>query len=232
MDKCILIGCDLHDRSMLLKIAVGLAVPDKRSWSNDRSGRVAMIGDLKRGVAAVGANRIVFAYEASGLGFTLYDELTASGTECHVLAPTLMERSVKHSKGKTDGRVLARMVEDESIRRLAPGLFDSPRINERLGGQLSADVNQVAQAMARKFRWTIAPQGALAANRLGLSQQVPAQYAYLTDCPTRRIKVGNRVIQFHQHARPKDLRAERVLSATVVQALRHLGRRAVDQQVI
>jgi transposase len=34
----------------------------------------------------------------------LHDELTASGIECHVLAPTLMERSVKHTKGKTDER--------------------------------------------------------------------------------------------------------------------------------
>jgi len=45
-----------------------------------------MIGDLKRRADAVGANRLVFAYEASGLGFTLYDELAASGIECHVLA--------------------------------------------------------------------------------------------------------------------------------------------------
>ena len=104
MDKLLMVGCDLHDRSMLLKIAVGLAAPDKRSWSNDASGRVAMIRELKRRAAAVGAIRIVFAYEASGLGFTLYDELTASGIECHVLAPTLMERSVKHTKGKTDER--------------------------------------------------------------------------------------------------------------------------------
>ena len=104
MDKIMMVGCDLHDRSMLLKMAVGVEAPAKRSWSNDASGRVAMIRDLKRRAAVVGANRIVFAYEASGLGFTLYDELTASGIECHVLAPTLMERSVKHTKGKTDER--------------------------------------------------------------------------------------------------------------------------------
>jgi len=104
MDKIIMIGCDLHDWSMLLKIAVGLAAPAKRSWGNDRSGRLAMIVDLKRRAGAVGANRIVFAYEASGLGFTLHDELTAAGIECHVLAPTLMERSAKHTKGKADER--------------------------------------------------------------------------------------------------------------------------------
>ena len=131
----------------------------------------------------------------------------------------------------TLGRILARLVEDGMIRRIDRGLFDYPRINEKLGGQLSSDIDQVAQALARKFRWTIVPQGALAANRLGLSQQVPARYVYLSDGPTKQVKIGNRTIRF-QHARPKDLRTDSVLSATVIQALRHLGRDAVDENVI
>jgi len=131
----------------------------------------------------------------------------------------------------TLGRVLARMVEDGTIRRIDRGLFDYPRINEKLGGRLSPDIDQVAQALARKFRWTIVPQGALAANRLGLSRQVPARYVYLSDGPTKKVKIGTRTIRF-QHARPKDLRADSVLSATVIQALRYLGRNAVDKNVI
>lgn len=104
MEKCILIGCDLHDRNMLLKIAAGREPSAKRSWSNDPAGRVAMIADLKRRAVAAGAARVVFAYEASGLGFCLYDELQAAGIECHVLAPTLIERSVKQVHRKTDER--------------------------------------------------------------------------------------------------------------------------------
>lgn len=131
----------------------------------------------------------------------------------------------------TLGRILARMADEGTIRRLDAGLFDYPRINEKLGGQLSPDIDQVARAVARKFRWTIVPQGALAANRLGLSSQVPAQYVYLSDGPTKRIKIGNRTIRF-QHARPKDLRAASIRSATAIQALRYIGRDAVDQRVI
>lgn len=110
MDKCIMIGCDLHDRSMLLKIAVGREQASKRSWGNDPSAWAAMIADLKARAAAVGAGRIVFAYEASGLGFTLHDELTARGIECHVLAPTRIERSAKHTKRKTDERDAERLL--------------------------------------------------------------------------------------------------------------------------
>ena len=131
----------------------------------------------------------------------------------------------------TMGRILARLVEDGTIRKIDRGLFDYPRVNNKLGGQLSPDIDQAAQALARKFRWTIVPQGALAANRLGLTQQVPAKYVYLTDGPTRDVKIGNRTIRF-QHARPKDLRADSPLSATVIQALRHLGRNAIDSKVI
>jgi len=104
MEKFIMVGCDLHDKTMLLKMAVARESAVKRSWGNNASGRSAMVADLKRRAAAVGASRIIFAYEASGLGFTLHDELTAAGIECHVLAPTLMERSVKHEHRKTDER--------------------------------------------------------------------------------------------------------------------------------
>lgn len=110
MEKSILIGCDLHDRNMLLKIAVGREPSVKRSWSNDPAGRVAMIADLKRRAAAAGVARMVFAYEASGLGFCLYDELEAAGIECHVLAPTLIERSVKQVHRKTDERDAERIL--------------------------------------------------------------------------------------------------------------------------
>lgn len=104
MGKFIMAGCDLHDKSMLLKIAVDRSVPSMRSWGTDRESRQAMMADLKRRAAQVGTTRIVFAYEACGFGFRLHDELTAAGIECYVLAPSKMERSVKHRRRKTDER--------------------------------------------------------------------------------------------------------------------------------
>jgi len=104
MAKFIMVGCDLHDKSMLLKIAVDRGAPTMRSWGTDLAARKAMIADLKRRAVQAGAARIVFAYEACGFGFRLHDELTAEGIECYVLAPSKMERSVKHRKRKTDER--------------------------------------------------------------------------------------------------------------------------------
>lgn len=51
-----------------------------------------MIAWLKDLAAQQGAVRIVFAYEARGLGFGLHDELTESGIERQVLAVLLVHQ--------------------------------------------------------------------------------------------------------------------------------------------
>jgi transposase len=87
---------------MLLKTAVGRQPPETCSVKNTVHGRKAMIADLLQRAQALGGARIVFAYEASGQGFGLYDELTAAGIECYVLAPTRMTRSQRQRSQKTD----------------------------------------------------------------------------------------------------------------------------------
>ncbi len=129
------------------------------------------------------------------------------------------------------GVILSRLVKQSMIRRLGRGLFDYPRVNPALRGELSPDTGQAAQAIARKFRWTIMPEGGLAANQLGLSQQVPAKLVYLSDGPTKEFQVGNTAIHF-KHARPKEMRTENYASRLVIQALRHLGKDRVDRKVI
>jgi len=129
------------------------------------------------------------------------------------------------------GKILSRMVKDDMIRRIGRGIFDFPNINPALGGQLSPDIDQAAKAIARKFRWSILPYGNLAANRLGLSQQVPAKLTYLSDGPTKELEIENNVIYF-RHARPKEMYADSFISGLVVQALRYFGKDRVDDKVI
>ena len=102
MAKFIMVGCDLHDKSMLLKIAEDHGKPIVRTWCTDGVARQAMILDLKRRAKSCGATRIIFAYEACGFGFRLHDELKAAGIETYVLAPSKMARSPKHRRAKTD----------------------------------------------------------------------------------------------------------------------------------
>lgn len=104
MAKYIMVGCDLHDESMLLKIAVDRDEPVVRTWGGKAASRQAMINDLLIRATQLDAERVIFAYEACGFGFLLCDELTAAGIECHVLATSKMERSAKRRKRKTDER--------------------------------------------------------------------------------------------------------------------------------
>lgn len=70
-----------------------------------------MIEVLHDRAEALGARRIVFAYEASCLGYTLHDELLEAGIECYVLAPTGMARSPKHVRTKTDEKDAERILD-------------------------------------------------------------------------------------------------------------------------
>jgi len=129
------------------------------------------------------------------------------------------------------GQILSRLVKDGMIRRIGRGIFDYPKTNPALGGELSPNMDQAAKAVARKFKWSILPYGNLAANRLGLSQQVPAKFVYLSNGPTKQIKVDKRTIHF-KHARPKEIYADSEISGLVVQALRYFGKDNMNDNII
>ncbi len=108
MTQPIMVGCDLHDRTMLLKIARGLDEPQTTTVKNTAAGRRLMVDKLL-GLAA-GAE-VLFVYEASGLGFGLYDELTNVGIKCFVLAPTKIKRSTQQKGQKTDEKDALELLE-------------------------------------------------------------------------------------------------------------------------
>ncbi len=104
MSNVIMIGCDLHDRNMLLRYAVGTGEPQQLAYDNDSSGRRRMIGRLKSLAQKNNSGRIVFAYEASGLGHGLSDQLHNEGIECYVLSPTHLPKTPKSARLKTDAK--------------------------------------------------------------------------------------------------------------------------------
>jgi hypothetical protein len=118
-----------------------------------------------------------------------------------------------------------------TIRRIRRGLYDMPKVNPALGGKLSPDIDEAARAIARRQRWKIVPEGAWAANLLGLSTQVPSKIIYLTDGPNNEVQIGRRSIHF-KHARPKAMAGLEGKFALVVQALRHLGKENVGRREI
>ena len=128
-------------------------------------------------------------------------------------------------------QALSRLAKIGDLQRLGRGLYQYPQMNQRLGISIVPDADEIADALARQTGSRVAPSGAFAANQLGLSTQVPAKPVYLTDGRSRQVKVGNSIFTI-KHVAPKELPVGNRLSATVFQALKYLGKDAIDDRVI
>jgi len=127
-------------------------------------------------------------------------------------------------------KILSRLVQKGTIRRLARGLYDYPERHPVMG-ILTPSPDAIARALAGKEGIRLQPSGAYAAKRLGLATQVPARIVYLTDGPSRTVKVGNQEIRL-QRTTPRNMRPAGRVSGLVIQALRHLGQKNVNDAVI
>lgn len=117
-----------------------------------------------------------------------------------------------------------------TIRRVFYGLYDYPRFSSLLNEQMGPDLDQIAQALARKSGWRIQPSANTALNLLGLSTQVPAQTVYLSDGPGKTFTIGNRELVFKKRTlREASFKLRE--SELVVQALKVLGRDRIDSDV-
>ena len=116
---------------------------------------------------------------------------------------------------------LHRLARKGIIRRLARGLYDFPK-EHPIFGILSPSAVVVAQTLAGRDCTRLQPTGAYAANILGLSEQVPAKIIFLTDGPSRTVKIGPMTIQL-RHTTARNMAAAGRLSGLLIQALRYLG---------
>ena len=129
---------------------------------------------------------------------------------------------------ETVGLVLHRLAKKGTIRRLARGIYDFPKEHPALG-LLQPSPEAVANALAGRDRTKLQPAGAYAANALGLTTQVPAKVIFLTDGPSRSVKIGPTTIQLRRTT-AKNMAAAGRLSGLLIQALRELGKEHVTQE--
>lgn len=117
-----------------------------------------------------------------------------------------------------------------TIRQIARGLYEVPRLDPEIG-PLSPSLAAVAEALRERDAVRLQPAGGYAANLLGLSEQVPTKVVFLTDGPARRVRLGKQVIVL-KHTTPRNMATAGRVSGLVIQALRHLGRRQVDDSLV
>jgi hypothetical protein len=123
---------------------------------------------------------------------------------------------------------LHRLSRKGTIRRLARGVYDFPKEHPILG-PLSPSAETVARALAGRDQTRLQPAGAYAANALGHSEQVPAKAVFLTDGPTRTVKIGPTTIQLRRTT-ARNMAAAGRLTGLLIQALRELGKEYVTKE--
>ena len=127
-------------------------------------------------------------------------------------------------------QALSRLVKQNIIRRLDRGIYDFPKKHSSLG-LLSPSVNDLAKAVAAQTGDIIFPSGAVSANYLSLSTQVPARPVFMTNGTSRIKKIAGRHVKL-QHARIPITAKISDKANFVLQALYYLGKNSIDDDVI
>lgn len=118
---------------------------------------------------------------------------------------------------------LNRLVEDKVIFRIMKGIYYKSKYIELIGEYEAPSVDEVANAIARKYNWTIAPSGNTALNLLGLSNQVPAKWTYISDGRYATFSFDNVIIEF-KHRNNGDISKMSTLTAMVIQSIKAIGK--------
>jgi hypothetical protein len=151
------------------------------------------------------------------------------------LAETILEQSASQPEGfvltakgflhlgtrAAVDQVLSRLARSGQLIRIARGQYVRP-LSSRFG-TYAPTPERVLEGVAAVTGETIAPSGAVAANRLGLSTQVPVRPVFLTSGRSRRIRLGKQIVEL-RHAPAWQLREPHATAGQVVRALAWLGR--------
>lgn len=128
-------------------------------------------------------------------------------------------------------KYLGRQIEENKIRRVLDGIYEKPVYSKLLQEYVPVDPDAVATAIARNYRWTIAPSGDVALNKLGISTQVPVVWTYISDGPYREYSWDNIIISF-KHRTNREISFMSDVTALIIEAIRTLGKNLIDEKTI
>ena len=117
-------------------------------------------------------------------------------------------------------QALSRLVRRGALLRVGRGLSVRP-VESRFGSR-APSASKTVEGLAAQRGETIAVHGAVAANSLGLTTQVPVREIYLTSGRSRRLKIGSQIVEI-RHAPSWQLVLPGRGAGDVVRALAWLG---------
>lgn len=127
--------------------------------------------------------------------------------------------------------ILYRLNEENKITRLIDGLYIKPKYSEILNEYSYPDASEVAEKLAEKFSWTIAPTKDTALNYTGLSTQVPNEYIYISDGVYREYLYRDKKIIF-KHTTNRNITSYSKELSILIQAIKALGKDNISEEDI
>ena len=136
-----------------------------------------------------------------------------------------------YSNPKRVQKALEQLVNQGYVVRVARGIYCYPKVDKIWGtGYLPASYDDIANAIAKKERAKIVPTGVHALNRLGLSEQLPMRFVYLTSGRTRSVELADgHTIQF-VHTALRNLEFQNRTAMLVTFALKEIGRERLTEE--
>lgn len=143
----------------------------------------------------------------------------------------LISDFAEQGSDKAVRKSLRDLEQSNQLNRVYLGIYQKPNYNETLHITIPASPMEIAEAIARKNKWTIAPAKDLALNMLGLDTQIPNTYAYISDGPSRKITLDDgRIISFRHVTQRESLLSP--TSSLVVEAFKSLGQDNVTDKIL
>ena len=124
-------------------------------------------------------------------------------------------------------QAFVRLVKDEVVIRLSPGIFLYP-LRTRFGVAYPSDY-EIAKEIARRDSASVLPAGMIAANMVGLSEQVPMKSIFLTDGAARIVNVNGRTIIFKRGV-PKNFAYKSKTMPLIVSGMKAMGKDDITEE--
>ena len=131
---------------------------------------------------------------------------------------------------KSVAKAIERLTIKGDIKRLMQGVYYYPLVNKTFHLEYPPEMEDVAEALGRNNNWEIRETGSTALYKLGLDNQIPLKYVYLSSGPYRTYSIGSHTIEFKNSAQ-KSFAFSRKTSL-IVQAIKALGKSNISHQGI
>ena len=130
-----------------------------------------------------------------------------------------------YSNPKRVQKALEQLVAKGHVIRVARGIYCYPKKDKVWNtGFLPPAYDDIANAIAKRERAKIVPTGVHALNRIGLSEQVPMRFVYLTSGRTKNVELADGHTMRFIHTALKNLQFYNRTAMLVTFALKEIGK--------